>query len=137
MSSDSTTTEETQVAANDLKTETNEETGIKKDVLKAEEPISEETPTVSTTPESTQPEIPSKATISSTEPRVFSPINLEDINDTQELELLGLDHLKQDLQRRGLKCGGTLSDRASRLFGVKGLNHNEINPMLLAKPTKK
>ena len=108
------------------------ETGIKKEVFKAEEPISDANPTASTT----QPEMPSKATISSTELQVFSAINLEEVDNVQQLQLLGLDHLKQELQRRGLKCGGTLCDRASRLFAVKGFTRDEINPTLFAKPTK-
>jgi hypothetical protein len=32
------------------------------------------------------------------------------------LEAAGLDVLKRELQARGLKCGGTLAQRAERLF---------------------
>ena len=67
----------------------------------------------------------------------FSPIDLDDFSDSKQLELLGLNHLKEELQRRGLKCGGTLSDRALRLFSIKGLSQDEISPMLLVKPLKK
>lgn len=39
-----------------------------------------------------------------------------------ELEELGLDALKAELTRLGLKCGGTLAERAMRLFQVKAVN---------------
>lgn len=81
-------------------------------------------------------EVPSKET-TATEPQVFEPINLDEVESAQELELLGLEYIKQELQRRGLKCGGTLSERASRLFSVKGLTDDQINPKLFSKPPKK
>nr|SVE75564.1 EOG090X0OE5 [Daphnia dolichocephala] len=71
------------------------------------------------------------------EPTVFLPINLLDFDSSKALELLGLNHLKHELQRLGLKCGGSLSERASRLFTIKGLSPDEIDPSLLAKPPKK
>ena len=42
--------------------------------------------------------------------RYFSPV---------EVEELGADALKAELQRLGLKCGGTLQERAKRLFATK------------------
>ncbi|XP_005944530.2 replication stress response regulator SDE2 [Haplochromis burtoni] len=54
----------------------------------------------------------------------------------EQLESLGLDVLKKELMSRGLKCGGTLSERAARLFAIRGLSADEIDPLLLAKPTK-
>ncbi|XP_053192257.1 splicing regulator SDE2 [Scomber japonicus] len=54
----------------------------------------------------------------------------------QQLESLGLDVLKEELMSRGLKCGGTLAERAARLFSVRGLTAAQINPALLAKPAK-
>ena len=71
------------------------------------------------------------------EPKDYPPIDLEQFDCPEELEPLGLNHLKNELTRRGLKCGGTLSDRASRLFSVKGLSADQIEPSLLAKPQKK
>nr|SVE74619.1 EOG090X0OE5 [Daphnia barbata] len=71
------------------------------------------------------------------EPTVFLPINLLDFSSSKALESLGLNHLKHELQRLGLKCGGSLSERASRLFSIKGLSSDEIDPSLLAKPPKK
>ncbi|XP_007935165.1 replication stress response regulator SDE2 [Orycteropus afer afer] len=53
-----------------------------------------------------------------------------------ELELLGLDLLKSELMALGLKCGGTLQERAARLFSVRGLAREQIDPALFAKPLK-
>nr|CAG4651550.1 EOG090X0OE5 [Simocephalus serrulatus]SVE94674.1 EOG090X0OE5 [Simocephalus serrulatus] len=71
------------------------------------------------------------------EPTVFLEVNLDDYDSYQALESLGLNHLKNELQRRGLKCGGSLSERAYRLFSVKNISPDKIDPSLLAKPTKK
>ncbi|XP_059838708.1 splicing regulator SDE2 [Hypanus sabinus] len=68
-----------------------------------------------------------------TEPR------LEDwrtFNSAEELECLGLDRLKSELMEMGLKCGGTLQERAARLFSVKGLSREQIDPTLFSKPAK-
>nr|SVE77412.1 EOG090X0OE5 [Daphnia lumholtzi] len=72
-----------------------------------------------------------------TEPTVFLPIDLQNFDSSKALESLGLNHLKHELQRLGLKCGGSLSERASRLYSIKGLSMEEIDPSLLAKPPKK
>ncbi|XP_015226906.1 PREDICTED: protein SDE2 homolog isoform X2 [Cyprinodon variegatus] len=63
-------------------------------------------------------------------------LDLSSVESVQQLESLGLDVLKEELVRRGLKCGGTLSERAARLFSVRGLSRDQIDPALLAKPTK-
>ncbi|XP_069060837.1 splicing regulator SDE2-like [Pleurodeles waltl] len=65
-----------------------------------------------------------------------SPVDLEDFSSAATLEHLGLETLKQELMSRGLKCGGTLQERAARLFSVKGLTRNQIDPSLFAKPSK-
>lgn len=39
-----------------------------------------------------------------------------------ELEELGFETLKVELSRLGLKCGGTLAERAKRLFAVRKVN---------------
>lgn len=57
-------------------------------------------------------------------------------SSVEQLERLGLDVLKEELVRRGLKCGGTLAERAARLFSVRGLSADQIDPALLAKPAK-
>ena len=45
-----------------------------------------------------------------------SPLDLSSFADAAALEAAGLDFLKRELQERGLKCGGTLAQRAERLF---------------------
>ena len=47
-------------------------------------------------------------------------VDLNAFGSAQELESLGLDVLKAELQRLGLKCGGRLEQRAARLFLLKG-----------------
>lgn len=37
----------------------------------------------------------------------------------------------------GLKCGGTLEDRAKRLISVKGVPTDKIDPSLVAKGTNR
>ncbi|CAD5112834.1 DgyrCDS2045 [Dimorphilus gyrociliatus] len=68
---------------------------------------------------------PSKETI--------KDIDLLSYSNVKELEELGLDVLKFALQSRGLKCGGTLQQRAERLFSVKNLKPHQIDKSLLAK----
>ncbi|XP_035177326.1 replication stress response regulator SDE2 [Oxyura jamaicensis] len=64
------------------------------------------------------------------------PIDLFAFNSAAEMEVLGLDKLKMELMALGLKCGGTLQERAARLFSVRGLTRDQINPSLFAKPPK-
>jgi splicing factor 3A subunit 3 len=47
-----------------------------------------------------------------------------------ELEALGLDRLKRALAARGLKVGGDAEARAARLFAVKGLAPEDVDPKL-------
>ena len=61
------------------------------------------------------------------------PIDLNAIQSCEELEQFGLERLKTALQTRGLKCGGTLQQRAVRLFSVKGIDPKDYPPKLLAK----
>ncbi|XP_042302756.1 replication stress response regulator SDE2 [Sceloporus undulatus] len=65
-----------------------------------------------------------------------SMIDLLAFNSVAELETLGLDKLKLELMALGLKCGGTLQERAARLFSVRGLSRDQIDPALFAKPLK-
>lgn len=73
---------------------------------------------------------------STTKPEGPHRLELENFNSVAELEELGLDRLKYALMALGMKCGGTLQQRAERLFSVKGLQKSEIDPSLLAKATK-
>ncbi|KAK0682990.1 SDE2 regulator, partial [Pygoscelis papua] len=64
------------------------------------------------------------------------PMDLLAFNSAAEMEALGLDKLKAELMSLGLKCGGTLKERAARLFSVRGLSRDQIDPALFAKPSK-
>ena len=70
-----------------------------------------------------------------------SRIDLAAYAAADELELLGLDVLKAECQRKGLKCGGTLQERAERLWATRGVPEwrikTSVDPALLAKPAKK
>jgi hypothetical protein len=54
-------------------------------------------------------------------------------NFLKELASLGLDRLKSALMALGLKCGGTLEERAIRLFQTKGKRLQDLDPSLFAK----
>ena len=68
----------------------------------------------------------------------FNPVDLESttISVVGDLEAIGAAHLKAELERRGLKAGGTLQERAARLFAVKGLQQSDIPKKLLSKKVK-
>eukprot|EP01091_Cochliopodium_minus_P012030 TRINITY_DN3557_c0_g1_i1.p1 TRINITY_DN3557_c0_g1~~TRINITY_DN3557_c0_g1_i1.p1 ORF type:complete len:330 (-),score=119.61 TRINITY_DN3557_c0_g1_i1:6-995(-) len=51
----------------------------------------------------------------------ISDIDLSKYNSSKELESLGLETLKSLLEKMGAKCGGTLVQRAERLFSIKDL----------------
>ncbi|TXG63024.1 hypothetical protein EZV62_010018 [Acer yangbiense] len=61
------------------------------------------------------------------------PLNFEEFNSAAEMEVLGMERLKTELQARGLKCGGTLQERAARLFLLKTTPVEKLPKKLLAK----
>lgn len=63
----------------------------------------------------------------------FEIIELKDIKSIEELENLGSAHLKAELMRLGLKCGGNLRERAQRLWDIKQDPTNLFNPKYIAK----
>ena len=65
------------------------------------------------------------------------PLRLGLFNDASELEALGGDRLKEALEAMGLKCGGSLKDRAERLWSTRGKKPEEIPMKLRAKPVVK
>ncbi|KAM9017004.1 splicing regulator SDE2 [Ara ararauna] len=83
--------------------------------------------------ESVSPKAQETNQLQSTE---VEPIDLMVFNSAAEMEALGLDKLKMGLMSLGLKCGGTLKERAARLFSVRGLSRDQIDPALFAKPSK-
>ncbi|KAJ7962570.1 Splicing factor 3A subunit 3 [Quillaja saponaria] len=64
---------------------------------------------------------------------IEKPLNFESFNSAAELEVLGIERLKTELQARGLKCGGTLQERAARLFLLKFTPLDQLRKKLLAK----
>jgi len=67
----------------------------------------------------------------------FERIDLDEFGSSAELEKLGMDHLKFDLEARNLKCGGTVRERAERLLSVKGIPEDEIDPTLRPRTKKR
>ncbi|XP_015888769.2 uncharacterized protein LOC107423674 [Ziziphus jujuba] len=61
------------------------------------------------------------------------PLNFDEYNSAAEMEALGMERLKSELQARGLKCGGTLQERAARLFLLKSTPVEKLPKKLLAK----
>ncbi|KAG6663681.1 replication stress response regulator SDE2 [Carya illinoinensis] len=61
------------------------------------------------------------------------PLNFDEFNTAAEMEVLGMERLKSELQARGLKCGGTLQERAARIFLLKSTPLDKLPKKLLAK----
>ncbi|KAK0150209.1 Replication stress response regulator SDE2 [Merluccius polli] len=64
-------------------------------------------------------------------------VDVDSAGSPEDLEVLGLARLKDELVTRGCKCGGTLKERAARLYSVRGLTPEQIDPMLRAKTSAK
>lgn len=64
------------------------------------------------------------------------PLQWDRIHHSKELEALGLDRLKSELQERGLKCGGSVSERAARLFLLKSIPLEKLDRKHFAKVYK-
>jgi len=60
-------------------------------------------------------------------------LDLSAFTSWEELASLGLDRLKSGLMALGLKCGGTLEERAQRLFMTKGKPLESLDPSLFTK----
>eukprot|EP00731_Ephydatia_muelleri_P027790 Em0019g663a len=61
---------------------------------------------------------------------------LDNYSTAEELEAVGAERLKAALQTMGLKCGGTVKERAHRLFSTKGKGLDQLDRALFAKPTR-
>eukprot|EP00878_Enallax_costatus_P015542 GHUV01016279.1.p1 GENE.GHUV01016279.1~~GHUV01016279.1.p1 ORF type:complete len:477 (+),score=184.94 GHUV01016279.1:401-1831(+) len=59
--------------------------------------------------------------------------DLETFDSVDELATLGADQLKDKLAALGLKCGGTVQQRAERLYALKGRSLHDLGPKLFAK----
>eukprot|EP00656_Telonema_subtile_P018194 TRINITY_DN19805_c0_g1_i3.p1 TRINITY_DN19805_c0_g1~~TRINITY_DN19805_c0_g1_i3.p1 ORF type:complete len:182 (-),score=54.85 TRINITY_DN19805_c0_g1_i3:59-604(-) len=67
-------------------------------------------------------------------------MSLDEYSSSEELEKVGLDELKEQLKLRGMKCGGTLEERARRLFECKEATLALLKaqkPQLFVKPAAK
>ena len=65
-------------------------------------------------------------------------IDLRSVESAAALEPRGLERLKAELSARGLKCGGTLSERAARLFLLRDTPLSALDKKhLAAAPGKK
>jgi len=61
------------------------------------------------------------------------PLRLGMFGSVTELEALGMERLQSALIALGLKCGGTLKDRAERLWSVRGKKPEDFPKKLLQK----
>lgn len=61
-------------------------------------------------------------------------LDLSAFANVGELATLGLDRLKSALMALGIRCGGTLEERADRLFSTKGTA--ELDPSLMVKKSQ-
>ncbi|KAL6052881.1 Splicing factor 3A subunit 3 [Balamuthia mandrillaris] len=65
---------------------------------------------------------------------------LEDLlrfSSVEELEELGMDRLKRELQKRGMLCGGTAAERAARLWLARDTPLSLLDPSLFASSSNK
>jgi Replication stress response SDE2 C-terminal/SPRY domain/Silencing defective 2 N-terminal ubiquitin domain len=86
-----------------------------KEAAKSEQPGSVPSPPADTSEEFVKsPPVPVSAVL----PDI---IDLDHYDSVEALAALGMDRLKAGLLAAGLKCGGTLQQRADRLFSIKGL----------------
>ncbi|CAP25395.1 Protein CBG04748 [Caenorhabditis briggsae] len=69
---------------------------------------------------------------SKTAPSQAAAVDLSPYNSAEELEGLGLERLKGALMAIGLKCGGTLKERAERLFATKGHKLSDLEKAAMA-----
>lgn len=65
-----------------------------------------------------------------------APVNLADFGSATELEAVGMPRLKAELQRHGLKCGGSSSERAARLFLLKNTAVDKLDQQHFSKPAR-
>jgi len=91
------------------------------------------TTTITTTSDPTNGNLPTQESLQKEKSK---PIDLQAFSSALELEQLGTNTLKDELLRLGMKCGGTMQQRAERLFSVKGIAQDQIPAKLLAKPPR-
>jgi len=67
------------------------------------------------------------------DPVKVEALDLHQYSSAEDLEELGLDRLKGALMAIGVKCGGSLHERAARLFSLKGLEKKDYPKKVRAK----
>lgn len=67
--------------------------------------------------------------------RAGAHLDLTPFRQAEELASLGLDRLKSALLALGLKCGGTLEERAQRLWATKGRAIEDLPPEFFPSKT--
>eukprot|EP00466_Bigelowiella_natans_P003152 jgi/Bigna1/92302/estExt_fgenesh1_pm.C_130011 len=63
----------------------------------------------------------------------YQPVDLSQYNSWEDLQGLGLNYLKSELKRVGLKTGGRLEERCKRLFLLKGKTIDQVPNKYRAK----
>jgi len=66
------------------------------------------------------------------ETKAFDPIDLDSIESPEVLQFFSSEHIRAELERRGLKSDGNDDERAIRLFLIRGVPEKEIPKDLLA-----
>lgn len=97
----------------------------------ADGPGSSALPMSSETPAGSKQAVPEEPAVDN------SPIDLANFSSPAELEVVGLIKLKNELAKHGLKCGGSLSERAARLFLLKGTSVDKLDQKHFSKAGKK
>mmetsp|Transcript_28493 Transcript_28493/g.69491 ORF Transcript_28493/g.69491 Transcript_28493/m.69491 type:complete len:233 (-) Transcript_28493:156-854(-) len=68
---------------------------------------------------------------------VNEPVDLSKYKSAKHLEEVGLERLKKCLQELGMKCGGTLTERAERLWLTRGVTDlSTLDSKLFSKKKK-
>eukprot|EP00887_Chlorella_sp_A99_P000024 scaffold16.g24.t1 len=80
-----------------------------------------------------EPAEPATAAAAAAPAAPLEPVDLAEFGSAAELEAVGMGRLKAELQRRGLKCGGNLQQRAARLFLLKSTPLEQLDKKHLAK----
>jgi hypothetical protein len=97
-------------------------------------------PPITTTTTETTETAPLALITSTPEPLVepvVEPVDLSKFATAKELEAIGGEALKAELQRLGLLCGGTPADRANRLFLLKTTPIEKLDKKHFAKKNNK
>merc|ERR1712054_222636 len=58
---------------------------------------------------------------------------IQNMSTEEEVQSLGMEKLKSELTMLGMKCGGTLEERARRLFAAQGKLRTELDASFFAK----